>query len=206
MLSIFYGTDYEGARTGIGGALSKKSARVTRLIADNTSAEEILRYASATNLFDTSVVFLDHVFENASIETYAEEVVRACAASPTVFFALERKISAPLKKVCAAHAVEMCEHIRPEKKEVADFGFVHAFGLKDRSKAWVLYQEALLKGAAPEQLHGMLFWKVKKMYEAQKKPDTHAKHLLEKVALLPATSRRAGIELDLALERCILEG
>jgi DNA polymerase III delta subunit len=43
------------------------------------------------------------------------------------------------------------------------FGIAEAFSRKDKIGTWVLYRDAISKGVAPEEISGIIFWKIKTM-------------------------------------------
>ena len=86
------------------------------------------------------------------------------------------------------------------------FRLADALRAGNKKALWVGYQRELQHGAAPEALHGVLFWAAKDMVlkssgSAQK---SHAKNLIAELATLPHEARRQGEDLEYALERFIL--
>ncbi|MEK7662241.1 MAG: hypothetical protein AAB355_01940 [Patescibacteria group bacterium] len=48
-----------------------------------------------------------------------------------------------------------------------NFALADAIGRRDRKASWVLYHEALAKGAVPEEIHGIIFWQLKNIFLAK---------------------------------------
>lgn len=48
------------------------------------------------------------------------------------------------------------------------FSITDAFGARDKKRAWVLYQQALLSGLSPEEIFWKLVWQIKSLLVAAK--------------------------------------
>jgi hypothetical protein len=72
---------------------------------------------------------------------------------------------APAKKKYQKHATiedfSMMESKQVPKVNV--FNIADNFSKKDKINAWILYGEAISTGVAPEEISGILFWKIKSM-------------------------------------------
>ena len=72
---------------------------------------------------------------------------------------------------------------------------------------WVLYQKAKMQNIADEQIHGILFWKVKSLIlsaKSQHYSQEELKKLLNKLVSLYHNTRKGIHEMDSAMERFIL--
>ena len=87
------------------------------------------------------------------------------------------------------------------------FSLANALGKRDKKGLWVLYQKAKLNNIADEQIHGILFWKVKSMILSAGRgaySQDELKKLSNSLVNLYHDTRRGVHEMDSAMERFIL--
>lgn len=188
MLYFLHGTDTKKAREKAHELLvtlqkKKPDALVFRIGPDSKS-----EFASATErteqrfddllpqliggqgLFEQKMlVFADGVFENAEAEKAVMENLEEIGKSDNVFIFLEAKVAKALLLDITDVAERVQTFDRSKAKEAPAFNIfslTDAFGKREKKKLWVLYQKALQTDAAPEEIHGILFWQLKSMLVA----------------------------------------
>jgi DNA polymerase III delta subunit len=163
MIYILFGNDTK-----------KKNAYLKKLYKDNfpifipevnLSKEILLDYASSISLFGESpIIVLEGIIKEGNITLGAEDLL-ALKGSLTTFVFIEEKLLAPdVKKYKKYGIVEEFNH--PTTKQIPRinvFDIAEAFSRKDKIGTWILYRDAISKGVQPEEVSGIIFWKVKTM-------------------------------------------
>ena len=129
--------------------------------------------------------------------------------SEEVFFILEEKPDAATRKQIEKYAETSERYDKPSEKKGGDiFAIANALRRADKKALWVNYQRQLADNAAPEAIHGVLFWAAKDMFmkSGSTEQKNRAKNLITQLAELPHEARRRGEELEYALERFVLSG
>jgi DNA polymerase III delta subunit len=235
MLYIYYGTDTGKARAKVratvNALLAKNPDALNFRITDDTFAEyDFDELTQSQALFKNEYIA---VFENILAGEHAEIFIDNLAAlkdSKHLFFVLEEKLTAPVRKKLEKHSEQIQEFEKKEKmaEKFNVFALTDALGARDREKLWVMFHQAKQNGTSDEELHGLFFWMLKTMCiaqgarspeEAGMKPypfkkakgflrnytEAQLKEHIAVLATLPQKSRRNGASLDIALERFILE-
>lgn len=237
MLYLFHGIDIDKARrkrTATCAALLAKApdALVIRVGAQDVTPALLESLAHAQGLFSRrQIVFLDHVFSDLGSRDMVLKHLDALAASENMLLALEGFLSATALKPILVHTEKSEVFSGKDEKKGPSFdvfSLADALGRKDKKVLWTLYQEAQRHDLAPEEMHGVFFWKVKTMLLAQKtkspeesglspfvfkKALAHARtfgtkelmNLSQKLMTLYHDARRGRSELSTGLERLILE-
>ena len=152
-------------------------------------------------------VVLDGISSNEEMREALVKALSTLATSADLFFILEEKPDADLKKKLQKHA-EKIETFDAVKKKEYPTVFKLADHLKtgDKKNMWVAYQRELVSGNAPEAIHGVLFWAAKQALLAARdaKDVERGRKLVAILVELPHEARRRGEELEYALERFIL--
>jgi len=188
----------------------KKTAQriLQRYTPDEFTIGELHGVMGTQDMFGNGyTVTLDGLIDDPRTKQEIIEVLPELKESTNIFFLIDRKVDAATKKKLEKYAdsFEVCD-LPAAKKEWGNFALADYFAGKERAKAWVAYQQALLKGEAPEALHGMLFWKIKQILGGNaKRPREEVRGLLGDLAELPIVSRKRNIDLEHALELFILE-
>lgn len=182
-------------------------------------------------LFDnTSVFILDSILEKGDEQELvaARAVDLASSSNSFLIFepTLDKKI-APFIVKEAALAEEYALKKSFARPAFNIFALGDALGARNKKDLWVLYQQALGAGLAPEEINGTLFWQVKNMAlmkRAQagsssglnpfvaKKAFVFAKNytnneienLARKLSAIVHEDHRGGESLKIALEKLIL--
>ena len=210
MLYFFTGTDRKKAYAAMEAALKKstnKGSRVVRITDANTPAD-LAAVLGGRGMFDESrVVVLNGVLANEEMRTVLLDSLARMRDSEETFFILEEKPDAATRKQIEKYAEHSERYDKPAEKKGGDiFAIAGALRRADKKALWVNYQRQLAQNAAPEAIHGVLFWAAKEMFlkartDAEK---SRATALLEDLAELPHESRRRGVELEYALEMFVL--
>ncbi|HZS43212.1 MAG TPA: hypothetical protein VFA52_03290 [Candidatus Paceibacterota bacterium] len=219
MLYLIYGSDFEKARERgdeLQESLVKKkpNASIFRFNAENWDTASFDELVKSIGLFENrNIVVLDRVFENEEAKDFVLKNLKDLEESPHIFILLEGK----LDKVTAtriekkAEKTEVFSAAKESKKEkFSVFSLTFPFEYRDKRKLWILYQEAR-KNAAPEEIHGILWWKLKQMMlsgkvgRASKYGATELGTLAAKMVSIYHNAHRGLFDFDLALEKFILE-
>lgn len=216
MLYFFYGSDKDKAREKANALIEslckkKPDAEVFLLDSEHWSERELDELIGGQGLFNkTYIVQLVSLFENVEAKEAFLKKLKDVADSPNIFVMLEGVLDKETLLDITEHAekVQVFEKNKTEKKKFEIFSLADALGKRDKKDLWVLYQHALLEGIAPENINGVLFWKVKSMLTARY-PNRYwntdeLKKLSSRFVALYHDSHRGVHEFPLALERLIL--
>jgi len=158
-----------------GNDTKKKNIYIKRLCKDkqpyflsstNISKEIINDYALSMSLFGESpVVIAEKIFDKESGVTFNSEELLIMKESETIFIFKEDKLLAiDIKKYSKYAEVEDFSNLAPKKIEKVNiFNIADAFSRKDKINTWILYREAISAGSVPEEISGIIFWKIKTM-------------------------------------------
>jgi hypothetical protein len=211
MLHFYSGTDRGKAREAMRAAIAraqKEDVSVVR-ITDANKPEDLVAALQSGGMFAAErIVVLEDILENAEMRAMLQAALPALKASADRFFVLEEKPDAAARKSVEKYA-EKSERFDAVKKTdggTTIFALANALRAGNKKALWVGYQRELLNDAAPEAIHGVLFWAAKDMMlksrgDAEK---IRAKDLIARLAELPHEARRRGEDLEYALERFIL--
>lgn len=216
MIYFFHGTDIEKVRTKAFEWVAKARAKEPNLAYVRLAREDLTSSAleDATlsgGLFVKRLLILiddpyaKDIVSHSSDEgltmsphSVLDEHIDALASSDNAIVILAPKlVAAKAKKLIAKAKVEY-KYDKPaalEDKRGFNSRLVNALGSRSREKLWLEINRALRAGDAPEMLHGLLHWKARDMRDR--------KLSLDLISLLQ-TSRRGGLDLDLALEKLSL--
>ena len=210
MIFFFTGTDRKKAYAAMNAAvkkLSKKESRIVR-ISDANQSEDLRAALGGKGMFDESrIAVFNGVLANEEMRTEMLDSLAHMRDSEEVFFVLEEKPDAATRKQIEKYAEKSERYDSPSgKKDAGIFAIADALKHADKKGRWVNYQKQLAENAAPEAIHGILFWAAKDMLlksrtDAEK---ARAKRFIAELAELPHESRRRGIELEYALELFVL--
>lgn len=158
---------------------------------------------------DRFVYSIDSVCIDSAAQSALIAMLPALARSENTFFLFEEKPDAELKKHLKKHAGEFESFDIEKARDVGSaFAVANAFGRRDKKSAWISYMRAIAVGAAPEALHGMLFWKVKQSLLSKQRGAFSERELCDmagELSALPHEARRQGVELEYALELFMLD-
>jgi len=214
MLYVYHGSDEKVSRGKLHRAMDSLQKRVPyahilRVTEEDEDAVSIKDILESQGLFHAKhIILLDRALSNKSIREDVFKHLKEIQESPHVFFIYEGKLLSLYEKKLSQYAEKIEKSEKDEKGAKIEnaFALANAFGSRKRPETWVEYRKALLKGSAPEALHGMLFWKVKDMLikgRCGNREDEYKK-ILGVLAEMPHKTRRDGVELEYALEKFIL--
>ncbi len=173
MIYFFHGTDTDKARTKaheLIDSLRKKKpdAAFLNINAENFNAAQLQEYIGGQGLFSNKyIVFLDRLCEKKEVKTEFIDTLKEISESENIFIPLEGKIdkatATKIEKKSEKTVAFDLKEIEKKEEDSNVFELANAFGRKDKKELWMLYREYVDKGSAPEELHGILFWKAKTM-------------------------------------------
>jgi DNA polymerase III delta subunit len=211
MLYFFYGSDRDKARAALNKALEKavRQAEILRI----TDAHVLADLSSALQgpgMFSKGrVVVFDSILggENEEMGAKLSGALKEMRDSEEIFYILEGALDAATRKQVEKYAEKSEKFDAPKKeKDNTIFALANALQKGDRKALWVGLMREFSKGAAPEAVHGLLFWGAKQMYSKARGSGERAtaEHLISTLAELPHEARRKGEDLEYALERFAL--
>ena len=190
-------------------ALFAKRGMDTMRISDANSVDDLRAVLHSGGMFAIErVVILEGVLENEEMHTILIPELPALKASADHFFMLEEKPDAATRKLVEKHAekFERFDSARKADGGTTIFALANALRVGNKKALWVGYQQELLNDAAPEAIHGVLFWAAKDMFLKSRSDSdkVRAKKLIANLTELPHEARRRGEDLEYALERFVL--
>jgi hypothetical protein len=181
MLYLIYGTDIETARAkahGLFDALKAKKpdASAGTLNAEQVTLERLDELTQTQGLFENKqIVFMDRTLEGKDVRELVLERIDELGDSPNIFIFFEGKLTKDILKKLEKRAEKVQEYAADdapkEKKDGGFFALADALGSRDKKTLWVMFREAMDRGAVPEEIHGILFWQAKSLVLAGKTRD-----------------------------------
>ena len=207
MLYFYSGTDREKARTAMNAAAKKVSKNIVRITDANVPADLAAAFGGGGMFHEPRVVVLNGVLGSEEMRAILLDALAYMRDSEETFFILEEKPDAATRKQIEKYAERSERYDKPGGKKSGDiFAIAGALRRADKKALWVNYQRQLAENAAPEAIHGVLFWAAKDMFQKARTDaeKSRATALLEDLAELPHESRRRGVELEYTLEMFVL--
>ena len=217
MLYLIYGTDREKVRSSLAKALApyeKKGTRIVR-ITDAHQSADLESALMGPGLFslpgqgEKQLVVFEGIVGGATIEM-SERLLAALPALKTLeesFYLTEGALAADIRKALEKHAEKVERFDTKSAKEYPTvFALAESLAKGDKKGLWVGLMREYEKGNAPEAIHGVLFWGVKKMITSPQDAQSilRARRLMSELVALPHDARRRGEDLGYALERFAL--
>ncbi|MEK7156307.1 MAG: hypothetical protein AAB790_00695, partial [Patescibacteria group bacterium] len=179
-------------------------------ITDANAPADLAAALRGGGMFEESrVVVLNGILANEEMRTMLFDSLAQIRDSEETFFVLEEKPDAATRKQIEKYAEGSERYDKAGEKKGGDiFAIANALRRADKKALWVNYQRQLAENAAPEAIHGVLFWAAKDMFlkSGSLEQQNRAKNLITRLAELPHEARRQGEELEYALERFVLSG
>ncbi len=173
MIYLLYGLDTDKARSKANeliAALQKKKpdAAFFKLTDENVDAAVLDEYIGGQGLFSNKyIVFLDNVFKNREAKENVIKKIKEIGASENIFIILEQKIDkasfGKIEKATEKTQLFDKEEDRNRAEELNIFALADALSARNRLQLWLVYLETVKRNIAPEEVSGILFWKVKDM-------------------------------------------
>lgn len=156
-----------------GNDTKKKNVYLKKLFKENQpifvpeasiTKEELLNHAGSVSLFGGSpIVVIENILNEENIILSPEDIL-ILKNSETIFVFMEDKLLAPeVKKYKKNAVIEDFIGQDLKQKPKMNFGIADSFSRKDKIGTWVLYRDAILLGTSPEEISGIIFWKIKMM-------------------------------------------
>lgn len=212
MIYFFTGADRDKARAALNAMLEKeekKGASIVR-ITDAHSIADFDASLQGGGLFgEKKAVVFDGIMggENEALAIKFTATLPIISKSKETFFVIEGALDAATRKAIEKIA-EKTEKFDAAKKEERStiFALANALRAGDKKALWLGYHRELQKGAAPEAIHGVLFWAAKDMYGGARNDADREKaaRLVAFLAELPHEARRSGFDMEFALEHFAL--
>ena len=127
--------------------------------------EMLFDYALSRSLFDeSSVVVFENILKREDISLSLDDLLKLKDSGTTLVFVEEKLLVGEVKKYKKYATIEdfSIESLKQVPRTNV-FGIAEAFSRKDKIGTWVLYRDAISKGVAPEEISGIIFWKIKTM-------------------------------------------
>lgn len=172
MLYVVHGNDVSKTGPKLGALLDglrekKPDASVIRPQKDEISPEFLDECTAGQGLFERKlIIVLEEVLSDEAVLAAFLDRLSDVSESENVFLLKESVLGAEAASILKKAAKVWECSLEKKGREMPSFALSDALGARDRKTLWVLYQKALMKGSAPEELHGTLFWQVKTMWLA----------------------------------------
>lgn len=219
MLYFFSGSDRDAARAALNAAVEKTAGpqKGTFRITDAHTADDLRMALQGPGMFPPAggragggrVVVFDGILggNNEEAQTIFLDSLKSMRDSKELFFLLEGSLDAAVRKQVEKYAEESKRFdAKKGERDNAIFALANYLQRGDKKNLWIGLMREFEKGAAPEAVHGLLFWAAKQGVlrsrggqEAQR-----ARRLMAALAELPHVARRKGEDLSYALERFAL--
>lgn len=200
-----------------GNDIKKKNTFLKKLYKDNVplfisdkdlSKDLLFEQAQSNSLFgEKSVMVLDGLVKQGDINLSSEDLLML-KDSETIFVFLEEKLLvADVKKYKKFATIEDFSSLVIKKiSKVNVFGIADKFSLRDKIGTWVSYREAISAGIPPEEISGIIFWKVKTMLLNKNKifKKEELKKYSSQLVALYHKSHNGEVDFVIGLEQFIL--
>lgn len=157
-----------------GNDTKKKNAYLKKLYKDsqpifvpeiNATKEMLLDYAMERSLFgeSTTVVF-ENILKREDFSLPPEELSKLKDSKTAVVFLEEKLLAVDSKKYIKYATIEdFSTQIVKQAPKINMFSIADAFARRDKINTWILYRDAVALGTQPEEISGIIFWKIKTM-------------------------------------------
>ena len=205
MLYFYSGTDTAKVREKVHAASEKYAQNLVR-VTDAHALADLHAALQGGGMFAVGkrAVVLDNVLGNPEMLEVVMSRLAALQKSEDVYFLVATEVNAATRKTIEKYAEKSEKFDAPkEKKSDSIFGLANALQQGKKKDLWVGYRREIAGGKSPESIHGVLFWAAKQ--QALKNPrDVRARTLVTRLAELPHEARRAGFDMEYALEHFVL--
>jgi hypothetical protein len=206
MIYIFVGADHKKRNAAVD-AIVKNRERIV-LSGPLVTKEIIQNFATSISLFGESpAIILDSILTEGIVSFTKDELKDLSESTAPIIF-LEEKLLKPEENKYKKYAdIQFFENAKEKKAPVSNvFAIADAFGRSNKVLSWVLYRDAIEKGALPEAISGMLFWKIKQMLlSSSSREETHRlKEMSGELVSLYHKSHKGECDFVIGLEQFIL--
>lgn len=213
MLYLIYGTDRhkiiaKAAEVVAGLKKRRPDAEVFTVTEDGVSLSRLQEFSGGQGLFESKfIVTLKGLFSQKELAEPLSELLPSLVASQNVFIFVEGTLLKPILGAFEKAGAQIQTFAVAPKERQNFFALADALAERDRKRLWVLYIKALRKGASPEEISGILFWKVKELFPSAgrgKFSVEEIRGLGKKLVALYHDSHRGLVDFETGLERLIL--
>jgi len=163
---------------------------IFRLEGDNFNLAELEELLKTQTLFGKKhLVVCDRIFESPDAKKFFQNNVEKFATSQNLFIFFEEEITGEDIGLFERYA-EKIQEFKPVNKKTEEkrynlFPLCDAFGAKNKSKAWLLFQQTLLRGVTAEEIFWKIWWQVKNLLLIKKLSEENVKDLQKESGLHP---------------------
>lgn len=127
--------------------------------------EELFDKAGSVSLFgDVPIVVIEGMIKDGDIVLSSEEISLLKDSKTTFVFLEEKLLAQDIKKYKKYATIEDFGIVVTKQiPKMNVFSIADSFSRKDKIGTWILYREAILQGVSPEEISGIIFWKIKTM-------------------------------------------
>lgn len=213
MLYLIHGTDRQkviAKASDVVAGLRKRrpDAEVFSMTEDGANLSRLQELAGGQGLFESKyIVVLKNLFSRKDLAEPLSELLHGLAVSQNVFIFVEGALLKPALGAFEKAGAQIQAFAAAPKERPNHFALADAFALRDRKRLWVLYVKALRRGASPEELSGMLFWKVKDLLSSGRAARFSADELraaARRLVALYHDAHRGLTDFETGLERFLL--
>lgn len=131
----------------------------------NATKEMLLDYAMERSLFGESMtVVFENILKKEDISLSPDELSKLKDSKTVVVFLEEKLLAVDSKKYIKYATIEdFSTQIVKQAPKMNMFSIADAFARRDKINTWILYRDAVALGAQPEEISGIIFWKIKNM-------------------------------------------
>ena len=180
MIYLVYGNDNKKKN-----AFVKKVSKVFSVVileSEDLDKESILSYTSANSLFGEKTAVIIEGLTKTNIE-FKNNELDMLSKSSNAFILIEDKLLAPeVSKFKKFATIEVFNEEKATSKSDSkeNFAIAESFGSRNKFKTWLTYKDLISKNTTPEEISGILFWKIKMLMTYQNKNFT--KEELKKIS------------------------
>ncbi|MDO8482514.1 MAG: hypothetical protein Q7S86_01690 [bacterium] len=213
MLYLLHGTDRHKVTAKAGEMLSnlktrRPDAEVFSMTDDDMNLSRLQELSGGQGLFESKyIVVLKSLLSKKEFAESLAELLPAFATSQNVFIFVEGALLKPTLGVFEKVGAQIQVFAAAPKERQNFFALADALADRDKKRLWVLYVRALRKGASPEEISGMLFWKIKDLFSYNGRGKFSPEELRStaaKLLRLYHDSHRGLADFETGLERFIL--
>lgn len=145
---------------------------------DSLQFEELIR---SQMLFGKKhLVVCNRVLENIRARFFVEKNIERISATPNIFLFFEEEIEKELLDLFKEHSEKVQEfklkRVVEKQKDYKPFAICDAVAEKNKNRAWVLFQKALLSGVPAEEIFYKIAWQIKALLLIKKIPKETGLH------------------------------
>ncbi len=176
---------------------------------ENMSIEELGSLASTPSLWGNMQAFvLTGALSDPERGEEFLSLAEGLVSSPHVFVFEEEKLLKKQTDAVTKAGATVAALAAPKKEESFNvFSLASTFALRDRKKFWILLVKALRAGVVPENITGILHWKVRDMLAATRVAHYTRTELIDlsrQLVVMYHDAHRGAGDLALLLERFAL--